>query len=145
MSQNGTDQMFYDEGSQNSNALRKLRASPKWKTAMGEAERLLEEAQFSKAEFEKWDGSELSVDFYRLRNAGSLAFRDIETSRMEAYRLLRDLFNENRPSNRSNETSLHDRFRLLFETMIRFSEGDPDRDFVIDLTDEQVLLRPEVE
>jgi 3',5'-cyclic AMP phosphodiesterase CpdA len=140
-----SDQLIYEEGSQHSNALRKLRASPKWKTAMGEAERLLEEAQFSKAEFEKWDGSELSVDFYRLRNAGSLAFRDIETSRMEAYRLLRDLFNENRPSNRSNETSLHDRFRLLFETMIRFSEGDPDRDFVIDLTDEQVLLRPEVE
>jgi hypothetical protein len=145
MSQNGTDQMFYDEGSQNSNVLQNLRRSAEWVSAMGEAERLLEEAQFSKMEFEEWGGSELSIDFYRLRNAGSLAFRDIETRRMEAYRLLRDLFNENGPSNRSNETSLQDRFRLLFETMIRFSEGDPDRDFVIDLTDEQVLLRPEVE
>ncbi|NBB75815.1 MAG: metallophosphoesterase [Bacteroidetes bacterium] len=145
MSQNGTDQRFYDEGSQNSNVLQNLRRSAEWVSAMGEAERLLEEAQFSKMELEEWGGSELSVDFYRLRNAGSLAFRDIEARRMEAYRLLRDLFNENGPSNRSNETSLHDRFRLLFETMIRFSEGDPDRDFVIDLTDEQVLLRPEVE
>ena len=54
LSQNGSDQLIYDEGSQNSNALQNLRRSAEWISAMGDAERLLEEAHFSKAELEKW-------------------------------------------------------------------------------------------
>lgn len=95
-------------------------------------------------------GSELSIDFYRLRNAGTLAFRDISEEKLELYNALELELNRSRPDDRSDldindfETqSFSDLYRLrfggIFHAMKRFATGDPDDHFQVDLESGSVI------
>lgn len=98
----------------------------------------------------KLSGSELSVDFYRLRNAGSLAFRDISEERLALYSILeRELYRYhvgvqgNKDfidfENRSFSDLFKMRFGGIFHAMKRFATGDPDNHFQVDLESGSVL------
>lgn len=95
-------------------------------------------------------GSDLSVDFYRLRNAGTLAFRDIQEERLELYNALESElyhFRQNYLGGADvsgfEDQSFSDlykwRFGAIFHAMKRFSTGDPDDHFQIDLESSSVI------
>lgn len=87
---------------------------------------------FTRKDLEEWSGEDVIVDLYRLRNAGSLAARDIPRERLEQYRLIAAGVQD--PSARSrNEQEVQHRLRLVFETITRFAAGMPDADFRINV------------
>ncbi len=98
---------------------------------------------FTIEDFSEWDGIDLSIDFYRIRNAGSLAFRDIPVERLEQYAVLDYLYNQpetlemkedaNRPS-----------FAILFSVLNKFATGYPDDHFVIDFEDGSIRSLREI-
>ncbi|GAM61515.1 hypothetical protein JCM19232_5816 [Vibrio ishigakensis] len=65
-----------------------------WNDAKAKATLLAQEHGLTLIEFAEWDGTELATDFYRLRNADELAFRDIKQSRLPQYKLLSNELSE---------------------------------------------------
>ncbi|MEZ9407612.1 metallophosphoesterase [Vibrio sp. 10N.286.48.F5] len=59
-----------------------------WQAAKVEAEVLATTEGLSLADFAEWSGELLATDFYRLRNADELAFRDIGETQLRQYELL---------------------------------------------------------
>lgn len=97
-----------------------------------------------------WTGTQLSVDFYRLRNAGTLAFRDIPQERLEFYNALEgELYNFRQVLSGEDvvngfETETFSdlfkwRFGAIFHAMKRFSTGDPDNHFQVNLESGSVI------
>lgn len=99
-------------------------------------------AGFSIKDFDQWDGTDLSVDFYRIRNAGELALRQISPERIEQYSVLADAFgiraglknseNDMQSPELSTE-SLHSRLASVLEVMALFSNRHPGDHVRIDL------------
>ncbi len=95
---------------------------------------------FVVTDFNEWNGSDLSIDFYRLRNAGSLAHRDIPPIRMDQYRFLANLLNDTFKDSLSEEKKLISyRLKILLNTMMLFDGGEPDQNFRIDLYQGTIL------
>src|SRR5690606_30976040 len=59
-----------------------LQHSPHWQQAFKAADTLATDAGFTLQQFAGWSGFDLALDFYRLRNAGSLALQDISPQRL---------------------------------------------------------------
>ncbi len=92
-------------------------------------------------DFAGWDGLNLSVDFYRLRNADELALRDIKPERMAQYATIAAALDEARRGINRNATNpdrfdhlFQNRFHTVFEVMHRFVNGLPSDHFEVDLT-----------
>jgi len=96
-------------------------------------------------DFSTWTGFEFAVDFYRVRNAGHLALRDISESRLRQYRLLaasfKKLSNElEAPVNIAFENytkhqlagAMATRFGKVLDIFLALQEGEPDENFTID-------------
>lgn len=115
-----------------------------WQLADEVTDKLLEGIELNGGEVSSiWDGTDLSIDFYRLRNAGSLAFRDIPEQRLEQYAFLEkhfSSFNLDIVSYDENRFNRKFRFRFgnLFQALQRFSSGLPDDHFSIHLDNGQI-------
>ena len=59
-----------------------------YQSAIKNAEDLLKVEDMEMGDFESWDGTILSTDFYRIRNAGELALRHIPDERFRQYELI---------------------------------------------------------
>ncbi|MDR9410995.1 MAG: metallophosphoesterase, partial [Balneolaceae bacterium] len=68
-----------------------------WEQATWKAASMASDAGFSLTDLSTWDGADLSTDFYRIRNAGDLALRDISPVRMEQYSFLANAFSSHHP------------------------------------------------
>ncbi|NBC03434.1 MAG: metallophosphoesterase, partial [Bacteroidetes bacterium] len=111
-----------------------------WLQAQKKADSLAHEAGFNLKDFEKWNGEDLSVDFYRLRNAGELAIPDITEERMNQYLFIAKILSEstiNIVSQSNTDPQFHvtfkDRFRTVFEVLNIFRNRLPDQNFQINL------------
>lgn len=110
--------------------------------ATRKASELASQSGFSLADFDQWEGTDLSVDFYRIRNAGELALRHISAERIEQYSVLAEAFrtrsdathfdNEVQTEDSSNE-NLHSRLASVLEVMALFSNRLPGDHVHIDL------------
>lgn len=87
-------------------------------------------------------GEQLGIDLYRLRNSGSLAYRDIPSQRLNVYRQMGEVFRLNAEQIQKRSTGIeleklnfsegvNLRLALLFEALNRFSGGYPDDHFLI--------------
>ncbi|MEX0770878.1 MAG: hypothetical protein WD035_09105, partial [Balneolaceae bacterium] len=114
--------------------------SEEWEEAEQKAARLAENAGIRLSDLNNWNGTDLSVDFYRLRNADELALRDIPGERIEQYSLIAEaLSNAGNPSlgEPLDQAGFHEvfqnRFKTIFEVMQLFSQDLPSDNFVINL------------
>lgn len=111
-----------------------------WVEAQKKADLLAKESGFKLSDFEKWNGEDLSVDFYRLRNAGELAIHDITEMRMEQYLFIAKTLSESTlkiSGNKNTQQKFHetfqDKFRTVFEVMRIFKNRIPDNNFQVNL------------
>ena len=113
-----------------------------WSRAKQKAEMLANQNGMSLIDFAEWNGEELAIDFYRLRNADELAFRDIEPSRLPQYKLLSEELYDMESDihfaeGYSVSTPVGDVFKVRFGTLFyildRFATGEASDNFLIDV------------
>ncbi|MDR9366857.1 MAG: metallophosphoesterase [Balneolaceae bacterium] len=114
--------------------------SHEWVQARKKSVSFAQEAGYNLSDFENWDGEDLSVDFYRLRNAGELAIPDITEGRMNQYLFIAKILSEssvNIVNQSKTDQQFHemfkDRFRTVFDVLTIFRDRLPDNNFQIDL------------
>jgi hypothetical protein len=129
-----------------------LRNSQSWQEALSKAKKYLSktdlslETDISVDMFSQWNGFDLAIDFYRLRNADQLALRDISASRIAQYTLLTQLLAtdsnisksdaDNTINMNSTLTSVFKRrFGNLFSLFDGFKNGEPSDHFMLNLSD----------
>ncbi|WP_019612738.1 metallophosphoesterase [Psychromonas ossibalaenae] len=113
-----------------------------WRAARIQAEQLALDNGLLLSDFREWSGEELAVDFYRLRNADELAFRDIDPERLPHYQLLSDELRSFEPAvfmnngQDPNELSVGEVFKTRFDAMFlimeKFATGQASDNFLID-------------
>ncbi|WP_102796515.1 metallophosphoesterase [Bowmanella denitrificans] len=90
-------------------------------------------------ELSRWTGFELALDFYRLRNAGSLALADIPAKRILAYQLLAQRLNHSEQPEGSPQWALRSRLSQLLAIFQALQQGEPDKRFRVNLDNGQVI------
>ncbi|MGF1725296.1 metallophosphoesterase [Photobacterium nomapromontoriensis] len=109
-----------------------------WEKATQKAEKLAEQHGLKLTDFAEWNGFDLAVDFYRLRNADELAFKDIDRSRMPQYELIATTLAQHMAVNDISESAqfgevFKQRFGGLFGILSKFASGQPSYHFELDL------------
>lgn len=102
-----------------------------WRQAQERARTLAQEAGLVFESFSHWTGFDLAVDFYRLRNAGSLALDDIGHARLSQYELLAQAMHDAEPGNIGVDQSpvLSRRLAELLAILQGLKAGDADNHF----------------
>lgn len=107
-----------------------------WKQAESNAKQLAADNGLKLDDFAKWNGFDFAVDFYRLRNADELAFKDIDRNRMPQYKLLASTLADQAGAV-SDSTQFGDvfkqRFGGLFGILTKFANGQPSYHFKLDM------------
>ena len=115
----------------------KLQHNTEWQDARQTAAKLVANAGLQLSDFADWNGFDLAVDFYRLRNAGQLALHDISPSRLSQYRLLTGLLRAEQRSETEQSTTVNavfaQRFGAIFDLLVQFTQGLPDEHFLLDM------------
>ena len=142
-------ELGYDIVSCNENAVVDYEQFQKdWQAATQQAQSIAQEGGFNLEEFAAWNGEELATDFYRLRNADELAFRDIEEAQLLQYELLSRELSEFAGTVDSELGDLGEysvgevfrsRFGSLFVILEKFATGQASDHFLID-TEQQTLI-----
>ncbi|WP_010432835.1 phosphoesterase [Vibrio cyclitrophicus] len=118
-----------------------------WQTAKVVSEKLASLEGLVLADFAEWSGELLATDFYRLRNADELAFRDIGETQLRQYELLSRELSEFDGTVDSELGDLgqytvgevfRSRFGSLFVILEKFATGQASDHFLIDI-DQQTL------
>lgn len=111
-----------------------------WEKARHKAQALAQKAGMKRQDFARWNGFDLAVDFYRLRNADELALADIPAERLRQYRLLTGTLAARLPPvapKVTQHSAVEDIFRLrfgsLFAVIDKYLHGNPARNFHINL------------
>lgn len=107
-----------------------------WHQAQLKAQVLAERGGMTLKQFAAWNGFDLAVDFYRLRNADELALRDISVERLRQYQLLTRVLAQSLPASvpaltadSDFETIFRLRFGSIFNVIDKYLHGNPSRDF----------------
>ena len=120
-----------------------IEKSPQWKNAETRAGELAAEAAIPLQDFARWSGFDLAVDFYRLRNGGALALREIGVERLAQYRLLADSARRQaadmpyRPEH-FPIAQLNGRLAELLEILEALQLGAPDNHFMLELSEGKI-------
>jgi hypothetical protein len=121
-----------------------------WQQASLKASELAKQSNLNLDDFARWNGFDFAVDFYRLRNADELAFKDIEKQRIPQYSLLaQTLAKDLRPKPIDASSAFGEvfkqRFGGLFGILTKFANGNASRHFMIDLEKGELTdLAPEL-
>lgn len=134
-------QAFWDEQSEASQTTQTASVAEAWEQATRRAHTLAEDAGIALSELGSWSGTDLSTDFYRLRNAGDLALNDISATRMLHYRLLEQAYAASLPhrgydasgGSKDGPKELHSKLAGVFEVMMLFADRLPSYHVRIDL------------
>ncbi|WP_318370875.1 metallophosphoesterase [Enterobacter sp.] len=120
--------------------------SAAWKVAQQKADVLAKNAQMTPSDFARWNGFDLAVDFYRLRNADALALKDIDAARLKQYQLLtRALAARLSPVEAQInpqspfEEIFRVRFGSIFKVIDKYLHGNPSGDFHINLKTGEIV------
>jgi len=123
-----------------------------WQQASIKANALAARDHISLDDLAKWNGFDLAVDFYRLRNADELALQDISKARLAQYNLLtgslaHELTAQPEQINQDSsfEQVFRTRFGSIFNVLERFIQGNPSNKFLLDLNNGSISnLSPDV-
>src|SRR5690606_41928232 len=100
--------------------MQKLKLTQQGRDADNSAKKLTNKAGLTLNRFANWNGFDLALDFYRLRNAGQLALADISRERLAHYRLLS-------PSSALHQAAEHSQQNVIFTKRL----GQLDRKSVV--------------
>ncbi|NDI77712.1 MULTISPECIES: metallophosphoesterase family protein [Psychrilyobacter] len=124
--------------------------TPEWVNAEDKAENLLNKDE-SLEDYENWSGFDLITDFYKLRNADSLALKDISLRRIEQYKLLSKVlsdtdiklvYEDNKVSGENSISNVFQkRFNGIFSIMLKFSTDLPSENFTLDIKNGTITKR----
>ena len=89
-------------------------------------------------DFEKWNGFDLAVDFYRIMNADQLALKYIDKSRINEYSVIYGNI-KNKTNNVQTNEKFNFYFSRLFIGMYNFSNAEPSDKFVIDFDKKEII------
>jgi 3',5'-cyclic AMP phosphodiesterase CpdA len=112
-----------------------------WNDAKRNAEAIAEKNGLTLKDFKSWNGYNLAVDFYKLRNADHLALSDISAKKLKEYSIismeLRKVDIISLDGVNINGLKLTDlfagRFKKVFAIMDKFKNSPPSIDFEIDM------------
>lgn len=111
-----------------------------WQQAKVKATNLAHASGMQLEDFAKWNGLDLAVDFYRLRNADELALNDVSAARLKEYGLLTGTLAKSLPVQTqevTQDSDFEDIFRLrfgsIFSVINQYLNGTPSRDFSLDI------------
>jgi 3',5'-cyclic AMP phosphodiesterase CpdA len=91
------------------------------------------EVRFENLEdYESWAGEDMILDFYKIRNADKLAFRDIPQMRLDQYRIILEAFQRNSHLKDAEIEYAHD-LNLFMSIFGSFMKGLPASHFKINL------------
>lgn len=93
----------------------------------------LKEKGIKSETFKKWSFDDLLLDLYKFQAADELAKRDIPTERLEQYKILEKLYQENR-----SKDSFVMQLKSVFKILSLLSDGDPANHFEIDLKRKEI-------
>ncbi|UTX47214.1 metallophosphoesterase [Chryseobacterium sp. MA9] len=93
----------------------------------------LKEKGIKSETFKKWSFDDLLLDLYKFQAADELAKRDIPTERLEQYKILEKLYQENQSKN-----SFVMQLKSVFKILSLLSDGDPANHFEIDLKRKEI-------
>ena len=116
-------------------SLSQLQDTHDWEMAVQAAAQDAVGANLDLADFSQWNGFDLAVDFYRLRNADQLALRDINQGRLRQYTLLTRILAEQQHANALTDSVFVKQFGGLFEILDGFRHGLPNDHFMLDMTE----------
>lgn len=114
--------------------------SKAWRRAKNLVKALCLQQGIDHRQFESWTLQDFAVDLYRLRNADSLAIKDIGEARMEQYLFLskaakaRLYTHASKPLINSSYKELLTRMAYIYDVFEGFSEGQASDHFTVDLT-----------
>ncbi len=115
-----------------------------WRHAKERARESAETHGVSPGAFADWNGMDLVFDYYRLLNAGELAFSDIGEARMRQYRLLNEWYGATGSSPYASRSELRRKVGRLFGIIVRFLDGEPSDHFMIDLKEGKITRESRV-
>lgn len=93
----------------------------------------LKEKGIKSETFKNWSFDDLLLDLYKFQAADELAKRDIPTERLEQYKILEKLYQENQSKN-----SFVMQLKSVFKILSLLSDGDPANHFEIDLKRKEI-------
>lgn len=108
-----------------------------WKEAEKKAQDEVKKSKMNIKNFEKWNGFDLSVDFYRFMNADELALKKVSRERVKEYSLIYNNFKGKNSTDVSNDTFNY-YFGRLFKTMYNFTNDTPSDKFIVDFTKKEI-------
>lgn len=124
-----TSQLTLSQLQQSPDQLTQLMQSQPWQTSHNIVRQKAQAAGLVLDDFAAWSGFDVALDFYRLRNAGSLALADIDSARLQQYRFLADVL-PHRPllatavdSQQDVTDYVNTQFGRLFEILKVFSNS----------------------
>lgn len=102
-----------------------------WEKAITKAKMAAESANIPFADFEKWNGETMLIDFYKLRSADELAFQNIGKDRLEQYQLIISLFLEERKD--LSDNTFYNNMKEFSIILDKFMNGHPSYHFMVDM------------
>ncbi|SHI94511.1 hypothetical protein SAMN04488096_10624 [Mesonia phycicola] len=88
-------------------------------------------------QYENWTGIDMILDFYKIRNADQLAFRDIPQQRLEEYKAILNAFQKNTFFKNTKHAYAH-QLQLFMNIFKSFIHGVPANHFQINLKSGEV-------
>ncbi len=109
-----------------------------WDAAKRKAEHLAQQHEWTSESFSLWNGQDVGLDIYRLRNADQLAFNDIPLQRLQQYHLLAQQLAQpgvatETTANGTSWQFYREKFARLFTILRQFSATNPSDHFLLDL------------
>ncbi|WP_240311988.1 metallophosphoesterase family protein [Teredinibacter turnerae] len=105
------------------------KSDPQWASAQTRCQQWLKKNALNSHNLREWRGQNLAEDFYRLRNAGSLALADIPSQNLADYQLLLKAYRS-----QVSPTPLQQRLKNVLAVLSGFQQGAPDNHFKLNLT-----------
>lgn len=116
-----------------------------WEKVSVKATELAKSQKMTLNNFAQWNGFDLAVDFYRLRNADELALKDISLQRLSQYNILTGALAKNLPDTPQQinpDSAFEDIFRVrfgsIFTVLDRFIHGNPSNKFLLNMKNGEI-------
>lgn len=109
-----------------------------WNKAQETALKELQNSNFEQQDFEKWDGFDLIFDFYKIRNADSLAFNNIGKNQIAMYQWIFNQFEKNVNSLQISD-SIRQKLYQFSQIFSKFLKGLPNNNFSVNYNTGEIV------
>ncbi|WP_253351260.1 metallophosphoesterase [Sebaldella sp. S0638] len=108
-----------------------------WKDAEKKAQSDAKKSGLNVKNFEKWNGFDLAVDFYRFMNADELALKKVSRDRIKEYSLIYHNLEKKNSTDVTDDT-VNYYYTRLFRVMYNFTNDTPSDRFIVDFNKKEI-------